>query len=293
MRQVFTDDVVIDTSEAGGDVVHGADEFMTFLQDALGEAVTVHQGHMPEIELTSDTTATGIWALQRHRDLAQRHAPRRLRPLPRDVREGARRLADASPRRLTRLHADFVMPERSTDVGRRGDRRRRRDSALALADRCAARGMDVALLDLDGERAATEAARVAETHGVETLALTVDVADAASVEAARPPPSTSASASPTSSCRTSACSSSARSRRSPTTSGVGCSTSTSPVRPGWPGRSFRCCAAPSAGGWRSPRRRRSSIRPAASARTRRASSPSGASPRPSASSSPTTASACR
>ena len=63
MRQVFTDDVVVDTSECGGGVVTGADEFMAFLQEALGEATTVHQGHMPEIDLTSDTTATGIWAL--------------------------------------------------------------------------------------------------------------------------------------------------------------------------------------------------------------------------------------
>jgi hypothetical protein len=63
MRQVFTDDVVIDTSEAGGDVVSGADKFMTFLREALGDAVTVHHGHMPEIDITSDTTATGIWAL--------------------------------------------------------------------------------------------------------------------------------------------------------------------------------------------------------------------------------------
>ena len=63
MRQVFADDVVIDTSEGGGGVVTGADEFMAFLQEALGEATTVHQGHMPEIELTSDATATGVWAL--------------------------------------------------------------------------------------------------------------------------------------------------------------------------------------------------------------------------------------
>jgi uncharacterized protein (TIGR02246 family) len=63
MRQVFTHDVVLDTSEAGGGVVSGADEFMTFLQEVLSGAVTVHQGHMPEIELTSSTTATGIWAL--------------------------------------------------------------------------------------------------------------------------------------------------------------------------------------------------------------------------------------
>ena len=63
MRQVFTDDVVIDTSEAGGDVVRGADEFMVYLQEALDGATTVHQGHMPEIDLTSDTTASGVWSL--------------------------------------------------------------------------------------------------------------------------------------------------------------------------------------------------------------------------------------
>jgi uncharacterized protein (TIGR02246 family) len=64
MRQVFADDVVVDTTESGGNVVAGADEFMAFLQDTLKDVVTVHQGHMPEINLTSPTTATGIWALQ-------------------------------------------------------------------------------------------------------------------------------------------------------------------------------------------------------------------------------------
>ena len=63
MRQVFTDDVVIDTTESGGGIVEGADAFIAFLREVLGEATTVHQGHMPEIELTSSTTATGIWAL--------------------------------------------------------------------------------------------------------------------------------------------------------------------------------------------------------------------------------------
>ena len=63
MRQVFTDDVVVDTTEAGGSAVSGADEFITFLQEVLRGAVTAHQGHTPEIELTSGTTATGIWAL--------------------------------------------------------------------------------------------------------------------------------------------------------------------------------------------------------------------------------------
>jgi hypothetical protein len=64
MRQVFTDDVVTDTSASGGGVITGADEFVAFLGQTLEDAVTVHHGHMPEIELTSPSTATGIWALQ-------------------------------------------------------------------------------------------------------------------------------------------------------------------------------------------------------------------------------------
>jgi uncharacterized protein (TIGR02246 family) len=64
MRQVFTDDVVIDTTGSGGGVVIGGDEFIEYLQQALSGAVTVHHGHMPEIEVTSPSTATGIWALQ-------------------------------------------------------------------------------------------------------------------------------------------------------------------------------------------------------------------------------------
>jgi uncharacterized protein (TIGR02246 family) len=63
MRAVFTDDVVIDTTDSGGGVVSGADEFLEFLRGAIGEAVTVHHGHMPEIALTSATTATGVWAM--------------------------------------------------------------------------------------------------------------------------------------------------------------------------------------------------------------------------------------
>jgi uncharacterized protein (TIGR02246 family) len=63
MRRLFTDDVVMDTTGSGGGVVTGADDFMAFLEGTLADAVTVHHGHMPEIDLTSATTARGVWAL--------------------------------------------------------------------------------------------------------------------------------------------------------------------------------------------------------------------------------------
>ncbi len=64
MRRVFTDDVVIDTTASGGSVVTGGDAFLEFLAQALGDVVTVHHGHMPEIAVTSPTTATGVWAME-------------------------------------------------------------------------------------------------------------------------------------------------------------------------------------------------------------------------------------
>jgi NAD(P)-dependent dehydrogenase (short-subunit alcohol dehydrogenase family) len=54
----------------------------------------------------------------------------------------------------------------------------------ALAERCAARGMRVVLLDLDGDRAGAEAATLAAANGVEAFGLSVDVADGASVDEA-------------------------------------------------------------------------------------------------------------
>ncbi len=112
MRQVFTDDVVIDTSEAGGGVVHGADEFMTFLTGTLDGTVTVHQGHMPEIDLTSETIATGIWALN---DIVIWPNGMRLDGYG-HYHETYEKGPDGwriKSSRLTRLHADFVMPEES------------------------------------------------------------------------------------------------------------------------------------------------------------------------------------
>ncbi|MHB1139130.1 MAG: nuclear transport factor 2 family protein [Microthrixaceae bacterium] len=112
MRQVLAGDVVVDTTDSGGGVYEGADEFIRFLRDALGDTVTEHQGHMPEIDLTSATTATGIWALNdiviwpngmRLDGYGHYHETYEKGP------EGWRITAST----LTRLHADFDVPEES------------------------------------------------------------------------------------------------------------------------------------------------------------------------------------
>ena len=109
MRAVFTDDVVMDTTASGGGRVEGADEFMAFLREALDGTVTVHQGHMPEIELTSDTTATGIWALH---DIVIFAGGSRLDGYGHyhetyEKADGEWRIASLT---LTRLHMDFTSP---------------------------------------------------------------------------------------------------------------------------------------------------------------------------------------
>ncbi len=63
-RSLFTDDFLSDTSPAGGKVIKGADEFVAFTRKSLRSQATVHQVHAPEIELTSPTTARGVWALE-------------------------------------------------------------------------------------------------------------------------------------------------------------------------------------------------------------------------------------
>jgi hypothetical protein len=63
-RGLFTDDFLSDTAESGGKVIDGADEFVAFTRNSLRDQVTVHQVHAPEIEMTSASTARGVWALE-------------------------------------------------------------------------------------------------------------------------------------------------------------------------------------------------------------------------------------
>jgi hypothetical protein len=68
---VFASDAVMDmrgemrdgTTEGEG-LTTGNHEIAAFVRGAVDAITTVHHGHMPEIEITSATTATGIWAME-------------------------------------------------------------------------------------------------------------------------------------------------------------------------------------------------------------------------------------
>jgi uncharacterized protein (TIGR02246 family) len=60
---VFAEDVVVDLRRAGSEQICGRAAFVAHAR-GLKIVQSVHQGHMPEIDLTGPTTATGIWALE-------------------------------------------------------------------------------------------------------------------------------------------------------------------------------------------------------------------------------------
>jgi uncharacterized protein (TIGR02246 family) len=110
MRKVFADGVVMDTTESGGSVIAGADDFMAFLQETLADVVTVHHGHTPEVEVTSATTATGVWAMEdmlRWPDGSELHGYGHYHETY-EKRDGEWRIATST---LTRLRMDFKGPE--------------------------------------------------------------------------------------------------------------------------------------------------------------------------------------
>jgi hypothetical protein len=67
-RDLFTDDMqlVMDDApipEASGPTFASADALVEYLRQSDPGKLTVHQGHMPEIEFVDADHATGIWAM--------------------------------------------------------------------------------------------------------------------------------------------------------------------------------------------------------------------------------------
>ena len=66
-RGLFTADAEMDMSDAqaGPDagVTRGAAVITEYVRAAMERMQSVHHGHMPEIDVTSPTTASGVWAM--------------------------------------------------------------------------------------------------------------------------------------------------------------------------------------------------------------------------------------
>ena len=116
LEAVFAPDLVADFRDSSPDrndtlLTRGASEYVAKLAPILQNVVTVHHGHMPEIEITSETTATGIWAME-DKLWAQEGSPVPFRVLHGfgHYHETYVRLASGwriATMQLTRLHREF------------------------------------------------------------------------------------------------------------------------------------------------------------------------------------------
>lgn len=113
LRDVFTPDVRVDTTEDSGTVIEGVDEYLPFLVSQIGEVTTVHHGHMPEITSIDPDTATGIWSMEDElwwpegSPIRYLHGYGHYHEIYRRTAEGWR----ISSLRLTRLHRDFQLAD--------------------------------------------------------------------------------------------------------------------------------------------------------------------------------------
>ena len=117
-RRLFTDDLIfyVEDSALPGDsppTQVGADDFVSSVSETLQNAVTVHHGHMPEIELTGPDSARGVWAMYDWVDDAETGTAIQgwghYHELYRREADGEWRIAEL---RLTRLRVDVVAATR-------------------------------------------------------------------------------------------------------------------------------------------------------------------------------------
>lgn len=70
LRRLFSPDAVVDTTGSSGPYFPSRDPFIVFTALTLSAINTRHQGYDPDIELTSDTTASAVWTMQDRLSLA-------------------------------------------------------------------------------------------------------------------------------------------------------------------------------------------------------------------------------
>ena len=61
--EVWAPDGRLEVPEASMDV-HGVDNIIKWASQSAGSQISTHHGHMPDIEILSDDTAKGVWAME-------------------------------------------------------------------------------------------------------------------------------------------------------------------------------------------------------------------------------------
>jgi len=63
-REVFVEEISFQLSEFREDPYLGIEDVLAMFREGLSGKSSVHHGHTPIIDITSDTTATGLWAME-------------------------------------------------------------------------------------------------------------------------------------------------------------------------------------------------------------------------------------
>lgn len=63
-REVFAPDISMDVPEALAEPLVGVDTIVEWVAANAGNQVSVHHGHMPDIEILSEREARGVWAME-------------------------------------------------------------------------------------------------------------------------------------------------------------------------------------------------------------------------------------
>ena len=71
-REVWAPDARLIVPEASREAI-GIEAIIAYVQESTGDQVSVHHGHMPLIEITSESTATGVWAMEDRLYRTQEH----------------------------------------------------------------------------------------------------------------------------------------------------------------------------------------------------------------------------
>lgn len=107
---LFLDDVEIDVTDdvPGGEVYRGRDRFVATCAEVLADAVTVHHGHMPELELVGPGRAVGVWAMEDYVEWPGRRAFRGYGHYHERYQKGDDGTWRIASMKLTRLRIDGI-----------------------------------------------------------------------------------------------------------------------------------------------------------------------------------------